>query len=232
MKYPRHLWIIADWNRTRAKEQWLTGMDWHFAWAKRTLELLEYIFTHTPVEVVTGWFLSTENLKERSPEEVTFIFSILKMLWNDMDEFLAKNRVNFYRVGNKQWLPEDVIEFLDNKQKIFTFTDSVRKAVFAINYWGRDEIIRWIKNIPTENIQSLTEEEFTKVLDFWPIQPLDMVIRTKWDKAHRTSWFMSRWIWYAELYFAKEYYPALSNEKLEEAFTRFDSVAENRNYGK
>lgn len=232
MKYPRHLAIIADGNRTRAKEQWLTAMDGHFAGAKRTLEMLEYIFTTTPIKVVTWWFLSTENLKNRSPEEIAFIFSTLMLLGNDLDEFLLKNKINFVWVWNRNLIPENVLEFLDDKQKKFTFTDSDKTSVFALNYGGRDEIIRGIQSLSPEEIWWLTEESFAKHMDFGNMEPLDMVIRTKWDKAHRTSWFMSRWIWYAELYFAKDYYPALTNEKLDEALKRFDAVAEDRNYGK
>ena len=232
MKYPRHLAIIADGNRTRAKEQWLTPMDGHFAGAKRTLEMLEYIFTTTPIKVVTWWFLSTENLKNRSPEEIEFIFSTLMLLWNDMDSFLEKNSINFRWVWNRNLIPQKVLEFLDNKQKTFTYTDSDKTVVFALNYGGRDEIIRWIQSLSSEQIAWLTEESFSNHLEFGLLEPLDMVVRTKWDKAHRTSGFMSWWIGYAELYFAKDYYPALTNEKLDEALKRFDEVAEDRNYGK
>jgi undecaprenyl pyrophosphate synthase len=43
---------------------------------------------------------------------------------------------------------------------------------------------------------------------------------------------MSWWIGYAELYFAKEYYPGMSTQKIDEALVRYDSVAEDRNFGK
>ncbi len=53
MQYPRHLAIIADGNRTRAKNQGLSAMDGHFAGAKNTIDMLQYIFSTTPIEVVT-----------------------------------------------------------------------------------------------------------------------------------------------------------------------------------
>lgn len=232
MRYPQHIAIIADGNRTRAKEQWLTGMDGHFAGAKRTLELLPYIFSTTDIKVVTWWFLSTENLKERSPEEVAFIFSTLKMLGNDIDAFLTEHSVNFRWVWNRTWLPEDIIAFLDEKQKKFSFPQSDKTTVFAINYWWRDEIIRWIQALSQEQITALTEDTFSTILDFGGLPPLELVIRTKWEVAHRTSGFMSWWIGYAELYFAKEFYPAFTNEKLDAALAWFDAVSENRNYWK
>lgn len=232
MKYPRHIAIIADGNRTRAKDQWLPAMDGHFAGAKKTLEILEHIFTTTPINIVTGWFLSTENLKWRSPEEVAFIFHLIKMMWNDMDDFMMKHHINFRWVWNRAWLPADVLEFLDEKVARLSFNDSEKIAIFALNYWGRDEIVRWIQSLSPEEIQNLTEDTFWNYLDLGKYDPVEMVLRTKWDKAHRTSWFMSRWIGYAELYFAKDYYPALSNDKIDEALKRFDEVAEDRNYWK
>ena len=232
MIYPRHLAIIADGNRTWAKNKGLPTMDGHFAWAKNTIEGLQHIFSTTDVEVVTWRFLSTENMTQRSAEELAFIFGIYKLIGNDLDEFLGSNQINFRRVWNRAWIPEDFLDYLDSKQKQFTFSNSSRSAVFALNYWWRDEIIRWIKTLSADDIASLTQESFSSRLDFGNMPPVDMVIRTKWDKAHRTSGFMAWRIGYAELYFAKEYYPDLSNDKLDEALKRFDSIAENRNYGK
>ena len=97
-------------------------------------------------------------------------------------------------MGNRKGIPEDVLEFLDAKQERFSFPDSDRTSVFALNYGGRDEIIRGIQSLSTDEIKDLTEESFTKKLEFSSLEPLDMVIRTKGDKAHRTSGFMSRWI--------------------------------------
>jgi undecaprenyl diphosphate synthase len=123
--------------------------------------------------------LSTENLKNRSPEEVEFIFSTLLLLGNDLDEFLEKNKINFRWVGNRNLIPQHVLDFLDDKQKKFTFSDSNKTTVFALNYGGRDEIIRGIQSLSQTDIQELTEDSFAKHLDFGTIEPLDMVVRTK-----------------------------------------------------
>ncbi len=232
MKYPRHLAIIADGNRTRAQEQWMPTMDGHFAWAQKTLELLEHVFTTTPVEIVTWWFLSTENLKKRTPAEVEFLVHLTISMGNDIDQLLGKYHINFRRAGNPEWLPAHFVTFLDDKAKKLTFPDSNKTAVFCFNYGWRDEIIRGIKSLSSTDIANITEESFAKHLDFGAMVPLDMVIRTKWDTAHRTSGFMSWRIGYAELYFAKEYYPAFTMEKLDESLKRYDSVAEDRNFGK
>jgi undecaprenyl diphosphate synthase len=109
-------------------------MDGHFAGAKKTIDLFKHIFSTTEVQVVTGWFLSTENLNQRSAAELEFIFSIYKTIGNDLDDFLVENHINFKRIGNPEGIPEDFREFLFNKERNFHFPDSQRFAVFAINY--------------------------------------------------------------------------------------------------
>jgi undecaprenyl diphosphate synthase len=58
------------------------------------------------------------------------------------------------------------------------------------------------------------------------------VIRTKGNKAQRTSGFMSRWIGYAELYFSDQLYPDFSIQDLKQALDRYSSVVNDRNFGK
>lgn len=232
MQHPKHIALIADGNRTRAKNQWMSSMDGHFAGAQNTIDILQYIFSHTNIDVVTWWFLSTENVKQRSQEELLFITSIYKKIGNDLDDFMQEHHINFRWFGNRDGLPEDFVQFLDQKRANFTFTDSPKTAVFTFNYWWRDEIIRWIKTLQWEDLAELTEEKFSHKLDFWSLPPLDMIIRTKWEKAHRTSWFMARWSWYAELYFAKDYYPDFKWPQLEEAIARYSSIVSERNFWK
>lgn len=209
-------------------------MDGHFAGAKNTIDLFMHIFSTTEIKVATWWFLSTENLAKRSQAELEFIFSIYKTIGNDLDEFLAANRINFKRIGNPTNIPQDFLDFLDNKEKNFSFEESDRFAVFAINYGGRDEIVRGINTILAHDkeITTITAEELSKNMDLGSLPTIEMVIRTKWDDAHRTSWFMSRWIGYAELYFTPKKYPAFTNKDLDESLVWFDSIANKRNYGK
>jgi len=234
MIYPKHLAVIADGNRTRAKNQWQTPMDGHFAWAKNTIDLFKHIFSTTEVKVVTWRFLSTENLKNRSETEIEFIFGIYKIIGNDLDEFFGENHINFKWIGNPDGISDDFREFLENKEKTFSFPDSDRYAVIAINYGGRDEIIRGIKKMAKheQHIDDITEETLSQYMDLGGLPNVEMVIRTKGDEAQRTSWFMSWWIGYAELYFTPHTYPAFWPKEVDESLIWFDSVADKRNYGK
>lgn len=232
MHYPHHIAIIPDWNRTRAKQQGKTSMDWHLAWAKNSVFLLEYVFSETPITTVTMWYLSTENIAGRSTLELEFLFSLYKYIDSDLDALLQKHRASFRRVWSRDGLPQSFVEYLDKKQQNHSYTDSNKTVMFCANYWWRDEILRGIKALPTEKIATLTEEEFSTYLDFGDIEPVDLVIRTKGEIAQRTSWFLSWRIGYAELYFTPEFFPAFWPESLEKALFRYNSIAEWRNFGK
>jgi len=238
MIYPKHIAFIPDGNRTWAKEKWLPKLVWHTKGFQNVIELTKYIFTNTPIKVVTVWWLSTENLKNRSQDELDYLYQIYKEWWNALDEFLEENKINFKRVWTDKGLPSDLVNFLREKEKKLKF-DTDRYSIVAINYWWRDEILRWvnrlledIKKLSPKFFEEIDEEIFSKYLDFADIPPVDLVIRTKGDVARRLSWFMLWWIGYAELYFTKKKFPEFDIEELNKALQRFDNISSERNFGK
>jgi len=239
MIWPKHIAIIPDWNRTRAKEKGLPKFVWHTKWFENVIKLTKYIFSETPVKVLTVWGLSTENLKNRTEEELTYLFDIYKKWNKDLEEFLKKNKINFKRVGSEEWLPNDLVKFLRTKEKEIRFEDSDRWSIVAINYWWRDEIIRWVNSLLEDFrrkgpkfFESIDEEILSSYLDFAEVPPVDLVIRTKWKMAQRLSGFMLWWIWYSELYFTDKYFPDFDIEDLKKALKWFNDVYEYRNFWK
>lgn len=231
MNYPIHLAIIPDGNRTRAKINQKSSLEWHLAWVKKTVELTQFVFSQTPIKVFTWRWLSTENIIQRTPEEIAYLLELYKVAWSLLDDFLLEQQINFHRVGSTEWLTSDFLEYLFQKEKNLTF-DTDRHVNFCINYGWRDEIIRGINKILQTNKTSITQDEFTAQLDFAKQPCVDFVIRTKGNKAQRTSGFMSRWIGYAELYFSDQLYPDFSIQDLKQALDRYSSVVNDRNFGK
>jgi undecaprenyl diphosphate synthase len=78
----------------------------------------------------------------------------------------------------------------------------------------------------------ITENDITQSLDLGNIPPIELIIRTKWDQAQRTSGFMSWWIGYAELYFTAKKCPEFDIQEYQKALIRFDEIASLRNYWK
>jgi undecaprenyl diphosphate synthase len=161
------------------------------------------------------------------------LMNMYKLIDDDLDEVLIENQVNFKRIWNPDWITSDFKEYLDAKTQR-TKCDSDKYFVFAINYWWRDEILRWIKKLTEDkfDFSKITEQDITGALELWNIDPIELVIRTKWDQAQRTSGFMSRRIWYAELYFTASKCPEFWVEQYQEALIRFNKMADLRNYWK
>ena len=159
--------------------------------------------------------------------------TMYKIVEEDLDEFMKEHKINFKAIGDLSGITDDFREYLEAKQARNTY-DSDRYFTFAINYGGRDEIVRGIKKLAAEkkDLTSVTEEDISKSLDLGNVPPIELVIRTKGDQAQRTSGFMSWWIGYAELYFTAKKCPEFSVPDLQEALQRFNTMADLRNYGK
>jgi undecaprenyl diphosphate synthase len=102
--------------------------------------------------------------------------------------------------------------------------------IFAINYSGRDEILRGVQALIASG-KEITEEALSSSMDLANIPPVDLVLRTKGDTSRRLSGFMSWRIGYAELYFTPTLYPALTTDEVAESIKWFDSISSARNFG-
>ncbi|WP_231177995.1 polyprenyl diphosphate synthase [Candidatus Absconditicoccus praedator] len=242
MNYPKHVGLIPDGNRTWAKTQNIPKFWGHLEGFNRCIELCNHIFTNTDIKVFSIWGLSTENRKGRTNEELDYLFGLYKKVPINLEKFLKEKKVNFRFVGNLDGIPKDLADFLKDKQKELTF-DTDKYLVLAINYGGRDEVVRGIKNMASNMIQQgkynlndiqddITEENLSKHLDFGDLPNIELVIRTKGNLAKRLSGFMLWWVGYAELYFSEKKCPEFNSKDLDEALSWFNNVYKERNFGK
>ncbi len=231
MQYPKHVAIIPDGNRTRASQNQVDIQEAYMISYQRAVELVEYTFTQTDIQVCTVRWLSTENTHNRPAEEFDFLMRMYKLVDDQLDHILIDNQVNFKRIGNPDGITKDFREYLDEKVKKCT-CNTDKYFVLAVNYGWRDEIIRAIQKLKQSNQNSIDEQVLSQAMDLWWLPNVDLVIRTKWDQAQRTSGFMSWWIGYAELYFTPVKCPAFTILEYQKALTRFDSIATARNFGK
>ncbi len=116
MQYPRHIALIPDGNRTRAKEKGKAGIEGHFEGFERATEIASYLFSSTPVEVFTLRGLSTENLKERSEMELAYLFELYKKVTEALYDIMRTHQVNFRVAGDKSQLPSDLVNFFGSKR--------------------------------------------------------------------------------------------------------------------
>jgi undecaprenyl diphosphate synthase len=146
---------------------------------------------------------------------------------------MKKYMISLRWIWSKEWMTPRLISVLEDAQKRLTF-DSERTVCLWINYGGHDEILRGISKRYDAWAQKdeLSSDVFGKYLDLFGLPAVDLVIRTKAHMANRISWYLLRWIGYAELYFTDVLFPDFWITELQKALTRFEEVKEYRNFGK
>lgn len=216
---PKHIAIIPDGNRRWARSKGLSDLEGHMEGVRRTLDIVEKAH-ELGVEVITFWGFSTENWK-RDGDEVSYLMKDIFI--NQGKKFLQKfydQKARFIHLGRKDRLPKELVSILsDLEEKTKEFVG--RTVCFAIDYGGRNEILRAIQNIVESGAKSeeITEEFVGKLLDTKGIPDPDMIIRTSGEQ--RLSGLMPWQSVYAELFFVPIFYPEFTKDKFEEVVSDF-----------
>ena len=216
IRIPEHIGIIMDGNGRWATQRSLPRTRGH----REGLEAAKKVVKRAAelgIPFVTLYTFSTENWK-RTAEEVGFLMSLIKKHLRNELAFYAENGIRVRHVGDLSALPADIaaeITDIANQTSHFTRTS----VVLAINYGGRDEILRAVKKIPTEKIASLDETSFQDYLDIPELPQLDLLIRTGGEQ--RISNFLLWQSAYAELYFSDMLWPDWDGDSLDTALEAF-----------
>ena len=227
METLQHIAIIMDGNRTWATAKGMPKLLGHTEGAKN-LRRIAVSASEMKIPFLTMWALSTENLKNRGEKEFEHLFSLASKIINYKDDFIKYN-VKFNTIGDLTKLPEKVqIAMQELKENTKNHTGTV--LTLAINYGGRDEIVRATKKIVESGINpnEITEESFQEYLDTKDMPDVDLMIRTS-DHQRMSGWLPWQST-YAELYFPKIKWPAFSSDDLQTAVDWFHE--QKRNKGK
>ncbi len=219
---PNHIAIIMDGNGRWAKKRLIPKVLGH----RQGAETLRKISRHCDrlgVKVLTVYAFSTENWK-RSEEEV-------KDLMNLMGEYIEK----FYTDDESKHIRVNIIgdiTRLDEKlqEKLVDIMEKSKnhkglKLNIAINYGGRDEIRRAVKQIAQDvksgNIDSelIDEKLIDSYLDTKEDLDPELVIRTSGEL--RLSNFLLWQVAYSEFFITDKLWPDFGEKDLEEAINTF-----------
>ncbi len=224
---PKHVAIVMDGNRRWAAERGLPKMVGHTEGAKTMKKIIAHAIKRG-VGNLTFWALSTENIKERSESELSHLFGLFKRLVEYLGD-LKKEGVRVLVIGDINGLPEDVHRSLSQVVED-TKDGTVLTMSLAVNYGGRDELLRVAKKVIEQGITSeqLSEEVFSSFLDTSGVSDPDLVIRT--GGKHRLSGFLPWQSVYAELYFTDTFWPDFDEIAFDAALGWYTSVE--RNFGK
>jgi len=215
---PDHVGIIMDGNGRWAKERGLIRTQGHLEGLKAAKRIVKAA-SDLGIKYLTLYAFSTENWK-RAADEVGFIMGLVKQYLRAEFEFSKTNRLRTRFAGDIYGLPPDI-----QKEISDSVADSAgfegMQVILAINYGGRDEIIRAVKKYSLDNkaIDELTETGISAYLDNPDIPDPDLIIRSAGE--HRTSNFL---LWegaYSELYISDKMWPDWEKSDLEDAILSF-----------
>lgn len=225
---PQHIAIIMDGNRRWARQNKLQVFKGHEKVAQENIENLVDHCVELGIPYLTLWAFSTENWK-RSEAEVEAIMELMRRMFEQGVEKLVRKKVMIKTIGDLSRFPQDIQKNFKKIKKSCAKDYSIT-VTFALNYGGRDELVRAIKKIV--NKDGFTEEKLeSKIgenLDTSFLPDPDMIIRTGGEQ--RLSGFMPWQSIYSELYFTDVLMPDFDETELDKALAEY--AIRERRFGK
>ena len=216
---PQHIGIIMDGNG-----RWAQNLGKPRSFGHREgLEAAKRITkaaSELGIKYITLYVFSTENWK-RTEAEVSFLMQLLKYHLKKEFDFYRENQTRVLHSGNMTALPESV-----QKEIISVIRDTADFAGLtvnlAINYGGRDEIIRaankWLKKNRSSDTP-IEEKDILSFMDQPDVPDPDLIIRTAGEK--RLSNFLLWESAYSEFYFSDKFWPEWTKTDLEDAVDNY-----------
>jgi undecaprenyl diphosphate synthase len=223
---PKHIAIIMDGNRRWAREKGLDIKQGHKEGAK-TLEKIVRYANKIGLQYITVYAFSTENWK-RTEEEVGALMLLLQNYLDDYSKRADTENIKVKVLGDITALSKGMQNSI---QKCMERTKNNTGVTFniALNYGGRDEIVKAVKSIADKvqknelKIEDITEETISNSLYTAGQPDPDLVIRTSGEL--RTSNFLPWQSVYSELLFVQKNWPDFNEKDLDEAI----NIYQNRN---
>lgn len=232
---PQHVGIIMDGNRRWAKKRGLPPIAGHARAVDKTVEELIESAGEMGIKYLTLWAFSTENWG-RAEEEVAGLMSLFRKALMTKVQKLIKKGARLRMIGDLSRFPPDIQEGM-KKATSEGNKNSKITVVFALNYGGRDEILRAVNRLISESAgqrmsllvdQKEKEKIFSDHLDTAGMPDPELIIRTGGEQ--RLSGFLMWQSAYSEFYFSDDLFPDFTPEKFEQAIE--DYQGRQRRFGK
>jgi undecaprenyl diphosphate synthase len=169
------------------------------------------------IRYLTLYVFSTENWK-RTAEEVGFIMGLVRQYLRGELAFYRENHIRLRHTGDRAGLPADIISELD-KACEETKEFGGLQVILALNYGGKNEIVRAVNRAILSGVDALTEEKLASFLDNPDIPDPDLIIRSAGE--FRISNFL---LWegaYAEYYISPVLWPDWTEAELRTALENY-----------
>ncbi len=215
-RLPKHIAIIMDGNGRWATHRGLPRNLGHKAGCENLKRIINHIYD-LGISYATFFTFSTENWK-RPKEEIDGIFNVVRNYLDEDGSTFVEKGAKVIVSGDYTKLPSDLVESIN---RIIEKTKHCKKFVLnlAINYGGRDEILRGVNKAIEAGKPIESQQEFSELLYSKDIPDPDFIIRTSGEM--RVSNFMLWQLAYSEFYFTNTYWPAFSEKDLQKAIIEF-----------
>ena len=227
-KVPTHVGIIMDGNGRWAKAHGVPRVMGHNA-GMQSMKKIVIATSNMGIKYLTVYAFSTENWK-RSTEEVSGIFNLIVKYVNSELEELDENNVHINIFGDYSMLPKASVDAIDRMVSRHDHNDGLVFNI-ALNYGGRDEILRSVKEIARQCAEEgrdpggLTEDDISRYLwsgeEHFNVPDPDLIIRTSGEE--RISNFLTWQSAYSELMFTDTLWPDFTPEEYAEMIAAFAS---------
>lgn len=219
---PKHIAIIMDGNRRWAKAKGKPVSYGHKEGAK-TLEKIVRYANKIGLEYITVYAFSTENWK-RAEDEVK---ALMMLLQNYLDDYAKRADTENIRVkilGDISALSSGMQKSIQNCMERTKDNTGVTFNI-ALNYGGRDELIKAIKQIANQvknneiQIEDITEQLVSNHLYTKGEPEPDLLIRTSGEQ--RLSNFLPWQLVYTEFLFIDKNWPEFKETDLDNAIIEY-----------
>ncbi|MDR0925001.1 MAG: isoprenyl transferase [Hungatella sp.] len=224
MVIPEHVAIILDGNGRWAKKRGLPRSVGHkegCVTVERTVEDAARL----GIKYLTVYGFSTENWK-RTSDEVGALMQLFRYYMVRLLKVAKANNVRVKMIGDRKRFDQDIVEGI-GKLVEETKGNTGLTFVIAVNYGGRDEIVRAVRKIMKDSAEgkllpeNMTEEVFSSYLDTEGIPDPDLLIRTSGEL--RLSNYLLWQLAYTELYVTDCFWPDFNMEEMKKAIAAYNS---------
>ena len=229
-RIPKHIGVIMDGNGRWAKRRGLPRSAGH----KRGADILEHLCDYCAglgIEALTVYAFSTENWS-RPQKEIDALMELLYDYLLQVEEKFRGRNMRLKISGDITPLSDKIKGAIHHAEE-FTGKATGMVLNIALNYGGRDEIVRATRKI-AEDVKTgkieekdITEEYFAKYLDMADLPEVDLIIRPSGEK--RLSNFMLWQAAYAEFWYSDICWPDFKESDMEQAI--FDFQNRDRRFG-
>lgn len=223
LRVPNHVAIILDGNGRWAKQRGLPRKLGHKAGCENLEQIVEDA-ARLGIGYLTVYGFSTENWK-RSADEVSALMQLFRFYMKKLLKVAMANNVRVKMIGEESRFDSDIIDGIDTLVRE-TKDNTGMTFVIAVNYGGRDEIVRGVRKLAkrvaegTLDPESITEDTLSESLDTAEIPDPDLMIRTSGEQ--RLSNYLIWQMAYTELYFTDVYWPDFHKEDLVRAIEAYN----------